>query len=156
MKLFLLKITLALLLFAGVASSCNPDPEKEYPQNISFTEYSLTDPSCRWVNLPYDENVLVINSYEELGKYISCEENSFPVIDFSKNSLLLASGKTLGGICEKKAKKLVLSSPDKYVLSIEITIDRSLYISEPWCITFLAEKMNKKNVFELDLTYLPQ
>ena len=51
-----LKLTAFLLVFAGVASSCNPecppDCPDEYPQNISFTEYSLMKPPANGKTCP--------------------------------------------------------------------------------------------------------
>jgi len=100
MKHQLLKLAALLLIIAELASSCNPPPPEpdSYPIDISFTEYSLLDTHCQWQNLPYDEKVIIINSNEELEKYISCTEDSYPAIDFSKHTLLLISGETTGMI----------------------------------------------------------
>jgi len=152
----LLKFTAFLLLLTGIASSCNPEcppdcPDgypDEYPQNISFTEYSLNETSCQWQNLPYDEKVIIINSSEELEKYISCAEGSYPVIDFSKHSLLLASGKTGYGICEITAKSLQQLSPDKYELHIEITLNDAADIKE-WATALIIKKLKGENDVEL-------
>jgi hypothetical protein len=40
--------------------------EPEYPINVPFTIYSLEGTSCKWINLNYDETVIVINSNEKL------------------------------------------------------------------------------------------
>jgi len=150
-----LKFTAFLLLLTGIASSCNPecppDCPDEYPQNISFTEYSLNETSCQWQNLPYDEKVVIINSNEELEKYISCTEGGYPVIDFSKHSLLLASGKTDYGICEITAKSLQQLSPDKYELHIEITLSDTTDIKE-WAMALIVKKLNKKDKVKLNIT----
>jgi hypothetical protein len=151
----LLKLAVFLLIFSGVASSCNPEPDKEYPQNISFTEYSLPETSCHWVNLLYDDKVLMINSNEELEKYISCAKGSYPAIDFSKHTLLLASGKTTSGISKVNAKKIQQILPDKYVLNMEILINK-LLVDETWYMSSIAEKMNKENTLDLAITYLSQ
>ena len=69
--------------------------EDEYPIDIPFEEYSLEGTSCQWINLNYNNgnsNLIIINSTEELINYVSCTEGSYPEIDFSKNTLLLAYG----------------------------------------------------------------
>jgi len=93
MNKFPLKFTTLLLIIAGIAASCKPEiPEMVYPIDISYTEYSLLDTDCQWINLPYDEKVIVINSSEELEQYISCTGGSYLPVNFSKHSLFLASG----------------------------------------------------------------
>ena len=61
-----------LLFFTAIYSSCNDKPdEPNYPIKISFEDYSLKGTQCQWINLPYNDKVIVINSNEELGKYIT-------------------------------------------------------------------------------------
>jgi len=48
MKKPLLKFTAIVLILISVASSCNPEPEKEvYPKDVTFTEYSLQETACQ-------------------------------------------------------------------------------------------------------------
>ena len=54
----LLNLTVFLLILAGVFSACKKpdDPKIDYPIDIPFTEYSLEDSECEWVeihNKPY-------------------------------------------------------------------------------------------------------
>ena len=162
MKRNLLKLTAFLLILTGIASSCNPecppDCPDEYPQNISFTEYSLNETSCQWQNLPYDEKVMIINSSEELEKYISCTEGSYPAIDFTKHSLLLASGKLNKGILSITAKNLQQLSSNKYELSIEAEGYSS--ILHKWNAAILVDKLSeesyvglKVNCIEIEIDY---
>jgi len=151
MNKFLLKLTTLLLVFAGIASSCNPEPEK-YPKDIPFAEYSLLDTDCQWGNLPYDEKVLIINSSEELGKYISCTESSYPIVDFSKYTLLLVSGKTTSGIIKVIANKLQQLSENKYHLGIDIDLfDNN---NNNWSIGLLAAKLQGQNHVEIKVVLL--
>jgi len=152
MKTLLSKFTAILLLFAGVASSCNPDPEKEvYPKDISFTEYSLQETSCQWANLPYDEKVLIINSNEELKKYIACTEGSHPPVDFSTYTLLIASGTSTNSIPEITVTNLQQLSPSKYSLDIEVAIN-DVVIEEQWVKALIVEKVNQTSNVELRIT----
>jgi len=145
----LLKFTALLLILAGIASSCNP--EIEYPIDVSFTEYSLLDTDCQWTNLSYNDKVLIISSTEELKKYISCTEGSFPAIDFSKHTLLLASGKTANSIYETTAKKLQQLAENNYQLEIE-TVLNSTTIPEEWCITLVVSKISENSSVGLNVT----
>jgi len=150
MNKFLLKLTTLLLVLAGVASTCNPDPEKEYPKKISFTEYSLPE-SYRWVNLPYDEKVLIINSAQELEKYISCTEGSYPTIDFSRNTLLLASGYVSGSVSNMNIKDLKQVSANRLILSIDMDLQYK-DCSEFWHGAIIVEKLSHDNHIKLNIT----
>jgi len=155
MKTLLLKFMAFVLILAGLAASCNTVVEEEYPKEISFTEYSLSETSCEWTNLPYDEKVIVINSSEELEKYISCAEGSYPAIDFSKNTLLITSGKIENNdIDEIRAKKLKQLSADNYKLNIEIALHyESIYERLfRYRMALLVEKMNPVNLIELNVS----
>jgi len=145
MKTHLLKFTIFLLILAILAAKCNN--EEEYPKEISFTEYALPA-SCQWQNLSYDEKVMVINSDEELKKYVSCAEGDYAAVDFSKQSILLVSGKTDNAIYSVNAKKLQQCSDDRYQLDIEVLLYDSR-VSENWCIALVIRKINKENHIEL-------
>jgi len=156
MNKFLLKFTAFLLVLAGIVSSCNPEcPEcpnhkDEYPKDIAFTEYSLLETSCQWVNLPYDEKVLIINSSEELGKYISCMEGNYPAIDFSRYTLLLVSGNVNNSISEIAVKKIKQISVKKFILSIELDL---IYKdnTEPWNKAIVVVKLSDESNIILNI-----
>ena len=80
-----LKIAALLIILSCIAASCKPDDalKNDYPKEISYMEYSLTETLCQWENLPYNDKVMVINSKEDLEKYISCADSCYPEIDFS-------------------------------------------------------------------------
>ena len=151
-KKLILKTLTFFLILTGLFSSCkDPELKINYPIDIPFTEYSLTNTSCRWMNLPYDEQIIIINSSEELEKHIFCSEGSYPEIDFSKHSLLLASGKTKKEIDEVVTKGLQQLSSNKYELSLEIAIT-DIPAIETWNMAFFIEKINDNSVVELNLT----
>jgi hypothetical protein len=159
MKTQLLKFTALLLILTGLATSCNPEcpdcPDPEvYPKEISFTEYSLEGTSCQWKNLPYNDKVMIINSSEELEKYISCNGGSYPAIDFSKHSLLLASGKTDRDIDEITATKLKQFSPNTYKLKVEIALKFTTIYGQfyQYGMALLVEKINEESIVELNVT----
>ena len=129
------------------------EPEPEYPIDIPFTEYSLAGTSCQWINLNYDETVLIINSNDELENYISCTEGSYPKIDFSIYTLLLASGETVSSIIEITTEKLLQLSPNEYELYIEIELGVSTIMTE-WAIAIIVEKVSNENTVELIISQI--
>jgi len=159
MKATLLKLTTLLLILAGIAASCKPEVEPDvnvvelrqhYPINIPFEEYSLEGTSCQWTNLPYDEKVIIINSNEELEKYITCTGKNYPEIDFTKNTLLLVSGKANNSIAKNITGNLIYFSADTCILYIEIDTFDFTGI-EPWRIAYIVKKLNKESYVELQI-----
>ena len=148
----LLNLTAFLLILACVLSACKkPDDTKiDYPINVPFTEYALDETSCQWQNLPYDEKVILINSNAALEKYISCAKSSYPVIDFSKNSLLLVSGKTTAGV-DNISKTITQLSADLFKIDIEIALAATP--EEEWCVALIvAQLLNEDTEIQLHLS----
>jgi uncharacterized repeat protein (TIGR02543 family) len=120
---------------------------QDYPVEISFTEYLLAGTSCQWKNLNYDDKIIIINSNEKLASYINCLEGNYPEIDFSKHTLLLASGTTPNGIVEISNHLLQLSE-NKYKLDIEILLDESEGVGL-WITALIVNKLNEESNIEL-------
>jgi len=150
MKATLLKLTALLLILAGVAATCNKPP-LDYPVNIPFTEYSLNGIQCQWANLAYDGKVIIINSNEELEKYITCASKNYPEIDFSKHSLLLANGTKNSGIVKVNINNLQQIDSNNYKLNIKITSFEST-VAETWVKALIVKKMNIENNTKLNIT----
>jgi len=150
MKAILLKLTV-LLILALIFTACkdNDSTEPNYPVKVSFEEYSL-DGNCHWVNLPYNDKVIIINSNEELGKYITCDR--YPEIDFAKHSLLLASGKQSSGILELNVADLQQHSSNKFSLNVEITLNDTIANNKLWYKTLIVEKMSEDSKVRLNTT----
>jgi hypothetical protein len=150
MKTQLIKLTGLLLILAALATACKH--EEEYPKDITFTEYFLPE-LCQWENLPYNDKIIIINSSEELKKYISCTENSIHVIDFSKETLLLASGKMNKGISKIITIDLQQHSLNKYSLSVEITLNDTIYTRD-WTKAYIVDKMSYENEVKLNTSLI--
>jgi hypothetical protein len=128
------------------------DNPTNYPIDIPFTEYSLEETQCQWTNLSYNDKVIIINSKEELEKYIECVSGSYPAIDFSKNSLLLVSSKTYCGTSIIAVKKLQQLSSNEYKLDIEITLNDDIAV-ESWNKALIIEKLSKESDVELNVMF---
>jgi len=140
MKKNILKIPALLLLFAvGLAASCH---KEQYPIDISFTEYLLAETACQWTNLPYDNKVIIINSDNELKKYL---EGDYPAIDFSKYTLLLANGYVNNRVSEIIVKNVRQVSIHTCILNLELGL-KYKDSTEPWHIALRIEKLSEENV----------
>jgi hypothetical protein len=126
---------------------------------VPIVEYSLNETSCRWSDATYPDEILsgpnsrrliVINSDKELKNYITCTGNSsYPAIDFTKHTMLLAFGMTSGKVLIDAAYLRLYSSG--YVLHVDHrkTITASI---EYWQIAIITGKLAKESNVDLKLT----
>ena len=153
MKRNIFKIAAILLISLGNIFTRCDDPEK-YPIEISVQDYMLG--WCSWINWADDSKIIIINSDEEMNKYVSCHELlDYPTIDFSKHSLLLVDGTASAGIYDvKKEKKMQQISPNEYVLNIGINLN-SLTEPTKWYATIITNKLRQNAKIELKIEELP-
>jgi len=141
--------TLCVILFSlFLAASCE---KPFYPIKISFSEYSLEKTQCQWTNIEYNDKVLIINSKEELEKYIECNDSIYTDIDFSKNTLLLASGTTNKYIEKITLKDFQHISSNNFKLDVEIILAPTA-TKGIWSKGLIVEKMSKESIIELKIT----
>jgi len=154
MKTQLLKFTVFLLILSGIAASCNPEPPIpeppiiKYPIEVSFTEYSLSETSCQWINLTYNEKLIIINSNEELEKYIACTDGDYPAVDFNKNSLLIASGIAPSPVSRKNCRSLQQFSEQNYIMEVGLSLGIA-GVASNWQISIIIDKLNGVSAIEL-------
>jgi len=140
------------LFFTVVFSSCKKtESEPNYPVKISYEEFSLEGTGYQWANLPYDNKVIVINSNDELEKYMSCEEDFFPEIDFSKSTLLLASGKPANRVLEVDVTGFQQSKSDQLRLDIDVTLSDTA-IHKSWVKAVITQKIPADNKVRVNIT----
>ena len=113
-------------------------------EHLLITDYTLNS-RCQWINLNYDnKEVMLINSHSELGKYISCSQDIFSDIDFSKQTLLLASGTTkiygFGSIFKRLVK-----IEDRYILDVGLSFDNHRPASK-WVIAVVTDKIENTDI----------
>jgi hypothetical protein len=158
-KLFLTALLITALAFTS-CSEDNPVKENEKKvKKISFSEYSLAGTACHWT--PYflngDRGALIINSNEELEKYIICPEDSkYPEIDFSEQSLLLVLGATVYEVNYIDFELLLLQEAvDKYVLNVNIPFDMRIFASdsEHWAVSIIVPKIESEAIVKLNVNY---
>lgn len=124
--------------------------------NVPFTEYSLNETSCRWGNLdvgqstfPYTSKLIIINSNEELEKYVNCAiGNNYPAIDYSQNTLLLSYG-VIGHWTQVDSIFLQQYSTE-YVLNVNLLAGIASVITE-WQSAIVVGKLAKESIIGLKI-----
>ena len=129
------------------------------PIEIPFEDYLLKGTSCVWKNLIYKDNLVIINSNEELEQYIcmgggllgdciaSCVDYS--TIDFLKYTLLVTSGSCSSGI-QKITKQLINTAENKYNFNIDITLNFTT-ATPKWVVTILISKISQHVAVSLNV-----
>ena len=135
---------------------CNPDPPPEYPIDIPFTFYSLSGTSCQWIMLDGDHGnvrheIEVINSNEELENYITCTNGTYPAIDFSKYTLILARGVEPRGDMPTTANLQQLSI-NNYIMTINVYPRSIQDVETYWKVSIIVNKIAANSVIELIIT----
>ena len=142
-----------MMLF--VAASCNkeePDIPFDVPIDVSFTVFS--SPYCGGERSSEINEVIIINSERELRDYVSCmrdRENYFPVIDFSKHSVMIVSGRiTGGGVFRTNVDKFQQISTNTFRLELELIPSDKTYGG--WSIILITSRLNNRNNIEINTT----
>ena len=150
MKTKILTFT-ALLLMAGSAfTGCEEDTPKG--TDIPFTEYSFEGTESYWTSLVYAlEKPILINSDEELKNYIVGA--NYPVIDFSKHTLVLAGGSTSTAVSLRTFRFLQFST-EKYLLNVELNWSDATIIGH-WFVAILTDKLSNNSNVELAMNERP-
>lgn len=116
-----------------------------------FLEFQLHESGCNWINTAQNE-IIVINSNTELEKHIDCSYSEFPEFDFSKHTLLLASGQANRGVYEITGQ-LKHFSKNNHTLDLTILLN-STQIMENWTYSILVSKLSNKAHIRLKTKYI--
>jgi len=131
------------LFFAVGCKKDDPKGPIEYPIDIPFTEYLLAE-TCEWTSFE-SNNVIVINSDDELNDYIVCTDDNYSKIDFSKHSLLLVRGAAGSNIINIDVD-FSQNTECEYVLEVLIHVGMAT-VAPPWLISMITTKVgNDANV----------
>ena len=142
-----------LLMLTAVLSACSANELNGNNEEKDFTEFSLYGTGCWWTTV--SDEVIIINSNEELRRHIECDENAnFPVIDFSRYTLLHVSGFVphIFGVSNVHFEQ---RSSNSYKLNIEV--DRSgpaPAMPWRWRVTILVEKIDDNSDIKLNVKYI--
>lgn len=124
------------------------DESTTYPAIIEVKDYLLTGTTCNWQSVEKD-TIYLINSNEELSKYVSCQGNDLPTIDFDKYSLLFVRGVNTRGI-DSITRDLLQISINEYKFVIDITSNMTTIV-QGWAVAVLTTKFHQNSVVKLGL-----
>ena len=141
-----LKFIIFMIVFMG-SSSCQDKSDNTLAE-IPLTKYSLEGTTCQWTNLNYNGTVIMVNSNEEMNKYVICTDGSYPVIDFSKYTLLLVS--TGSGDISKIDTTFFKNSTNQYTLKVTIHLTMAAAVLK-WTFSFLTPKISNEATVALDI-----
>jgi len=146
------KLLFLLLFFVGLIScekDKTPDNISEYPVEVSFEKYDITEASCNWKVFEHDK-VIAINSDKELQDYMVCTDAVYPQINFSEYSLLLAEGVTTSSPAEVLETRLTQTLENEYVLYVKVRRGDALTLGY-WNIGITTQKLFENAVITLDV-----
>jgi hypothetical protein len=138
MKKIIVFIIPILMLVMTSFSECEKQPDNN-KKVVKTTPFVL---GCDWTNVP-PNIVHIINSAEELANYINCE-NELPQIDFSKQTLLAATGIVGGGVSKETAE--LSKTGTEYSLNIDILLDDTAVVGSPWRTALLINKLEINHI----------
>jgi len=125
------------------------------PKCIPFTEYSIEGTSCEWIKIKEnevkDDEIFIINSNQELDKYITCLEGHYPAVDFAKKTLLLAFGRFHANSPYAIPKMLMQIEHKSYELTLEHR-SGGAGIDCPWQVAIIIDKIDKDSM--VDMKYI--
>ena len=133
-----------VIFINGVQIYCH---NENFPIEIPFTEYLLTETSCKWTNFESNK-VIIINSDEKIRDYIVCADDDYSKIDFTKYSLLLAKGGATSGIRYIDID-FFKEETNKYTLNVNIHTDMTA-VAPGWLISIVVPKINNKATITLN------
>jgi|GEM_PF-4641584 len=135
-------------------SSCLPPHEL-----VPYQAYLLTGSPCEWAPAQlqlsvseYSTDVTIINSDEELARYVECAGGNYPKINFSKHTLLLAYGKEEFMVNWARPIHLTRRSDEQsyYSFAVEVRLAMPNVITF-WQVPIIVDKMPKGSTVELSV-----
>ena len=121
---------------------------QDYPIEIPFTEYSLTEILCQWTNFESNE-VIIINNDEKMRDYIVCTGDDYSKIDFSEHSLLLARGWATSGIRYLNIN-FFKEAANEYTLNVSIHTNMT-GVAPTWLISIITPKIDNETSITLNV-----
>lgn len=129
----------------------HPESQTAEPADVPYMEYTLSGTSCEWSFTKEDSDVIIVNSDEELQRYIVSEPDElFPSVDFSKYTMIIAHGATPRGIYTTTVESLQQISDTEYALNIRVIMTMT-DAPELWTKALLVDKWNKLYTVNLNV-----
>ena len=145
---------IAFLLFLITFVACNKEENKDYfdePIDVPFTELVMCQ-IFRGID-PSGGEVVIINSEKELNLYLTCciKESTFPVIDFSKYTVLYAAFGTRSNFV--RCIRLLRLSPQSYEINIVMGRGQTKSFSAELNVFIITHRLNDNDNVKLNIIY---
>ena len=127
----------------------HPVPQTEEYTNVPYMEYSLWGTQCEWQLPNENNNIIIVNSDEELARYIASETgDSYPTVDFTKYTMIIAHGGVPQGIYKTLIESLQQVSDTEYRLNIDVVLTMT-DAPELWTKAILVDKWDRLSTVNL-------
>lgn len=111
--------------------------------DVPYLEYSLWGTQCEWQLPDYNNSIIVVDSDEELARYITSESGGkYPAVDFTKYTMIIAGGGASRGIYDVIVDSLQQLSDTEYSLNISVVMSKT-DAPELWTKALLVDKWDK-------------
>ena len=127
----------------------HPVPQTEEYTNVPYMEYSLWGTQCEWQLPNENNNIIIVNSDEELARYIQSESGeNYPAVDFDKYTMIIAHGGVPRGIYQTLIENLQQVSDTEYRLNIDVVLTKT-DAPELWTKAILVDKWDRLSMVNL-------
>ena len=127
----------------------HPVPQTEEYTNVPYMEYSLWGTQCEWQLPNENNNIIIVNSDEELARYIQSESGeNYPAVDFDKYTMIIAHGGVPRGIYQTLIENLQQVSDTEYRLNIDVVLTMT-DAPELWTKAILVDKWDRLSTVNL-------
>ena len=127
----------------------HPVPQTEEYTNVPYMEYSLWGTQCEWQLPNENNNIIIVNSDEELARYIQSESGeNYPAVDFDKYTMIIAHGGVPRGIYQTLIENLQQVSDTEYRLNIDVVLSKT-DAPELWTKAILVDKWDRLSMVNL-------
>lgn len=129
----------------------HPVPQTEEYTNVPYMEYSLWGTQCEWQLPDYNNSIIVVDSDEELARYITSESGGkYPAVDFTKYTMIIAGGGTPQGISDVIIDSFQQITEAEYNLNIRVLMTMT-DAPELWAKALLVDKWDKLCMVNLEV-----
>jgi hypothetical protein len=113
--------------------------------------FPSADTSCHWTGVSLD-NVMLIDSTQQLAQFLICSKGTYNTIDLTKNTLLL-TGISATAEVDKIESKLYQTSDTEYILKLNIHLNDK-EIPGNWAVSVTTAKLPEASSVELVTNYI--
>ena len=130
--------------------------EVDVPTVISYMEYTLSGTQCEWQLPLLNNNAIIVDSDEDLTKYITSENgDSYPHVDFTKYTMIIANGGTPQGISDVIIDSFQQITEAEYNLNIRVLMTMT-DAPELWVKALLVDKWDRPSTVNLNVEIIGQ